>query len=112
MSMNIERHVKAHHELYEHLASGEFEKAAVTKAFYDEYFAVLDLTAEFYLETVQLIFQDHALPLGRLQWRGQPVDPNAIRRTRLFTVEAERDDICPVGQTVVADELCCELRPY
>ena len=112
MSMNIERHVKAHRELYEHLANGEFEKAEVTKAFYDEYFAVLDLTAEFYLETVQLIFQDHALPLGRLEWRGQRVDPNAIRKTMLFTVEGERDDICAVGQTVAAHELCGKLRPY
>jgi polyhydroxyalkanoate depolymerase len=66
MTMNIERHVKAHKELYEHLANGEKEKAAATKAFYDEYFAVLDLTAEFYLETVRLIFQEYALPLGKL----------------------------------------------
>ena len=70
MSMNIERHVKAHRELYENLANGEIEKAAITKAFYDEYFAVLDLTAEFYLETVRLIFQEHALPLGKLEFRG------------------------------------------
>jgi poly-beta-hydroxyalkanoate depolymerase len=112
MSMNIERHVKAHRDLYEHLANGEFEKAAVTKAFYDEYFAVLDLTAEFYLETVRLIFQDHALPRGRLEWRGQRVDPNAIRKTMLFTVEGERDDICAVGQTMAAHELCGKLRPY
>jgi poly(3-hydroxybutyrate) depolymerase len=112
MSMNIERHLKAHRELYEHLANGEIEKAAVTKAFYDEYFAVLDLTAEFYLETVQLIFQDHALPLGRLKWRGQRVDPNAIRKTMLFTVEGERDDICAVGQTMAAHDLCSKLRPY
>src|SRR5689334_12164405 len=112
MSMNIERHVKAHRELYEHLANGEIEKAAVTKAFYDEYFAVLDLTAEFYLDTVRLIFQDHALPLGRLEWHGQRVDPNAIRKTMLFTVEGERDDICAVGQTVAAHELCGKLRPY
>ncbi len=60
MSMNIERHVKAHRELYDHLANGEHEKAAVTKDFYDEYFAVLDLTAEFYLETVRYVFQEHA----------------------------------------------------
>jgi poly(3-hydroxybutyrate) depolymerase len=112
MSMNIERHVKAHRELYENLANGELEKAAVTKAFYDEYFAVLDLTAEFYLETVQLIFQDHALPLGKLTWHGDAVDPSAIRRTMLLTVEGERDDICSVGQTVAAHDLCSKLRPY
>ena len=112
MSMNVERHVKAHKELYDNLANGEFEKAAVTKAFYDEYFAVLDLTAEFYLETVQLIFQDHALPLGKLEWHGQRVEPSAIRKTMLLTVEGERDDICAVGQTVAAHDLCNKLRPY
>jgi polyhydroxyalkanoate depolymerase len=112
MSMNIERHVKAHKELYENLANGEAEKAAVTKAFYDEYFAVLDLPAEFYLETVRLIFQEHALPLGKLKYRGTPIDPSAIRRTMLFTVEGERDDICAVGQTVAAHDMCSKLRPY
>ena len=112
MSMNLDRHVKAHRELYENLANGEIEKAAITKAFYDEYFAVLDLTAEFYLETVRLIFQEHALPLGQLQFHGEPVDPSAIRRTMLLTVEGERDDICAVGQTVAAHDLCSKLRPY
>jgi polyhydroxyalkanoate depolymerase len=112
MSMNIERHVKAHKELYENLANGEAEKAAVTKAFYDEYFAVLDLSAEFYLETVRLIFQEYALPLGKLKWRGAAIEPTAIRRTMLLTVEGERDDICAVGQTVAAHDLCSKLRPY
>jgi poly(3-hydroxybutyrate) depolymerase len=112
MTMNIERHVKAHRDLYENLANGELEKAAITKAFYDEYFAVLDLTAEFYLETVRLIFQEHALPLGRLKWRGQAIDTSAIRRTMLLTVEGERDDICAVGQTVAAHDMCSKLRPY
>jgi poly(3-hydroxybutyrate) depolymerase len=112
MSMNIERHVKAHKELYENLANGETEKAAVTKAFYDEYFSVLDLTAEFYLETVRLIFQEYALPLGKLEWHGHRVDTSAIRRTMLLTVEGERDDICAVGQTVAAHDLCSKLRPY
>jgi poly(3-hydroxybutyrate) depolymerase len=112
MSMNIDRHVKAHRELYENLANGEAEKAVIIKAFYDEYFAVLDLTAEFYLETVRLIFQEHALPRGRLDYRGRRVDPAAIRRTMLLTVEGERDDICAVGQTVAAHDLCGNLRPY
>jgi polyhydroxyalkanoate depolymerase len=84
----------------------------VTKAFYDEYFAVLDLTAEFYLETVSIIFQEYALPLGKLTWQGEAVDPSAIRRTMLLTVEGERDDICAVGQTVAAHDLCSKLRPY
>ena len=65
MSMNIDRHVKAHQDLYDHLVAGEIEKASATKAFYDEYFAVLDLPAEFYLETVQMMFQDHALAARR-----------------------------------------------
>ena len=112
MSMNIERHVKAHRELYDNLANGEHDKAQVTKDFYDEYFAVLDLTAEFYLETVRLIFQECALPTGKLQWRGLRIEPRAIRRTMLLTVEGERDDICAVGQTAAAHELCSGLRPY
>ena len=112
ISMNIKRHLKAHRELFENLANGEHSKAAVTKAFYDEYFAVLDLTAEFYLETVRLIFQEYALPAGKLEWRGTRVDPGAIRRTMLLTVEGERDDICAVGQTVAAHDLCSRLRPY
>src|SRR5580704_1159889 len=112
MSMNIERHLKAHRELYDLLARGEHEKAQVTKAFYDEYFAVLDLPAEFYLETVQLIFQEHALAAGKLTWRGERVEPRAIKRTMLLTVEGERDDICAVGQTAAAHQLCSGLRPY
>jgi poly(3-hydroxybutyrate) depolymerase len=112
MTMNIERHIKAHRDLYDHLANGDLEKAKATKAFYDEYFAVLDLAAEFYLETVRLVFQEHALGLGKLTWNGVPVEPRAIRRTMLLTVEGERDDICAVGQTLAAHDLCSGLRPY
>src|SRR6478735_2614207 len=112
MSMIVERHMKAHRDLYDNLAKGEHEKAQVTKAFYDEYFAVLDLTAEFYLETVRLVFQECALPLGKLEWQGEPVEPRAIKRTMLLTVEGERDDICAVGQTAAAHDLCTGLRPY
>jgi poly(3-hydroxybutyrate) depolymerase len=112
MSMNIDRHVKAHKELYDHLVAGEVAKAAATKAFYDEYFAVLDLTAEFYLETVRIVFQDYALAAGTLTFRGETVDPRAIKRTALFTVEGEKDDICAVGQTLAAQELCPSIRPY
>ena len=112
MSMNIDRHIKAHQDLYDSLARGDEAKAAQTKAFYDEYFAVLDLTAEFYLETVKLVFQDYALPLGQLTYRDNKVEPAAIRRTMLFTVEGEKDDICAVGQTLAAHDLCTSLRPY
>jgi polyhydroxyalkanoate depolymerase len=112
MSMNIERHLKAHRELYDNLAKGEHDKAQVTKAFYDEYFAVLDLTAEFYLETVRLVFQEYALPTGKLEWRGERIEPRAVKRTMLLTVEGERDDICAAGQTAAAHDLCSGLRPY
>jgi polyhydroxyalkanoate depolymerase len=112
MSMNIERHIKAHRELYDSLVNGDLAKAKATKDFYDEYFAVLDLTAEFYIETVRLVFQEYALPLGRLTFRGEKVDPKAIRRTMLLTVEGEKDDICAMGQTVAAHDLCSGLRPY
>ena len=112
MSMNLDRHVKAHVELYNSLAAGEMEKAQQTKTFYDEYFAVLDLTAEFYIETVKLVFQDYALAKGELQYKGRTVNPKAIRRTTLLTVEGERDDICSVGQTLAAHDLCSSLKPF
>jgi poly(3-hydroxybutyrate) depolymerase len=112
MSMNIDRHLKAHRDLYDNLVKGEIDKAQATKKFYDEYFAVLDLTAEFYLETVRLVFQDYALARGLIDFRGRRVDPRAIRRTMLFTVEGERDDICAIGQTAAAHDLCTSLRPY
>jgi polyhydroxyalkanoate depolymerase len=112
MSMNIDRHVKAHRELYDNLVAGELAKAAATKAFYDEYFAVLDLAAEFYLETVKIVFQDYALAKGELKFRGEKVEPRAIRRTSLFTVEGEKDDICAVGQTLAAQDLCSGIKPF
>jgi poly(3-hydroxybutyrate) depolymerase len=112
MSMNLDRHVKAQIDLFCHLANGDDEKAAAIRAFYDEYCAVMDLPAEFYLQTVRTVFQEHALPLGKFEWRGRRVAPSAIQRTALFTVEGERDDICAVGQTLAAQELCSNLRPY
>jgi polyhydroxyalkanoate depolymerase len=112
MSMNAERHVRAQIDLYRAIAKGDEAEARTIKDFYDEYFAVLDLTAEFYLETVQRVFQDHLLAKGELVWRDRRVRPKAIRRTALFTVEGERDDICSIGQTVAAHDLCSSLRPY
>jgi polyhydroxyalkanoate depolymerase len=109
MMMNLGRHFDAHVDLYSHLAAGRTVEAEAAKTFYDEYFAVLDLTAEFYLETVGRVFQDHLLPRGQLIWRNRRVDPRAIRRTALFTVEGERDDICSVGQTVAAHDLCSSI---
>jgi poly(3-hydroxybutyrate) depolymerase len=112
MSMNLDRHVKAQIDLFYHLANGEDEKAASIRAFYDEYCAVMDLPAEFYLQTVRTVFQEHSLPLGKFEWHGRRVDASTIRRTALFTVEGERDDICGVGQTLAAQELCSGIRPY
>jgi len=112
MSMNIDRHRRAHLDLYEDLAKGDVEKAMATKRFYDEYFAVLDLTAEFYLETVAWVFQEARLAKGVLNFRGERVTPRAIRRTALLTVEGERDDICALGQTAAAHELCKGVKPY
>jgi poly(3-hydroxybutyrate) depolymerase len=112
MSMNLERHVSAQSDLFKSLAKGDWNKAETIKAFYDEYLSVADLPAEFYLETVRTVFQEHALPLGTMTWHGKPVDPSLIRRTALLTVEGEKDDICPVGQTVAAHDLLTGLRPY
>jgi poly(3-hydroxybutyrate) depolymerase len=112
VSMNLDRHIKAQIDLFCYLANGEDEKAAAIRAFYDEYCAVMDLPAEFYLQTVRTVFQEHSLPLGKFAWRGRRVDAGAIRHTALFTVEGERDDICGVGQTLAAQEMCSGLRPY
>jgi poly(3-hydroxybutyrate) depolymerase len=112
VSMNINRHYNAHQELYDNLARGEVEKAKVIKDFYDEYFAVLDLPAEFYLETVSWVFQEAKLPRGTLSFQGEPVEIKAIRKTALLTVEGERDDICALGQTSAAHDLCSKLKPY
>lgn len=112
LSMNLERHKKSFQDMYQHLLDGDVEKANVIRVFYDEYLAVNDLPAEFYLETVEKVFQTYDLPLGKLSYRGRIVKPAAIRRTALMTVEGERDDICAVGQTVAAQDLCTGIRPY
>jgi polyhydroxyalkanoate depolymerase len=112
MRMNPERHREAFRRMYDDIVDGNAERVFATKAFYDEYFAVLDLTAEFYLETVAAIFQEHLLARGEFTWRGRTVDPAAITRTALMTVEGERDDICGVGQTAAAHDLCVSLPPF
>ncbi|HMC14621.1 MAG TPA: polyhydroxyalkanoate depolymerase, partial [Albitalea sp.] len=93
-------------DYYGHLLADEHDKAEFTRNFYAEYFAVTDLAADFYLETVKQVFQDYALANGKLAFRGRNIDPSAIRRTALLTVEGERDDICSVGQTLAAQDLC------
>jgi polyhydroxyalkanoate depolymerase len=112
ISMNMGRHMSQHVALYQHLADGKVEAAKTIRDFYDEYFAVLDLTAEFYLETIDKVFQRAELATGDLTYRGRPVRPDLIRKTALLTVEGERDDICAVGQTAAAHDLCSSLRPH
>ncbi|HEY5793896.1 MAG TPA: polyhydroxyalkanoate depolymerase [Bosea sp. (in: a-proteobacteria)] len=112
LAMNMQRHINAHIDLFTHLATGETDEAQKIKSFYDEYFAVLDLPAEFYLETVQWIFQEARLAARTLTYRGETVDCRAIRKTALLTVEGERDDICALGQTSAAHDLCSGLKPF
>ena len=109
MGMNLDRHILAHREFYDHLVQGDGDSAGKHRDFYDEYLAVMDLTAEFYLDTVDKVFIRHALPKGELTHRGRPVDPSAIRRTALLTIEGERDDISGVGQTEAAHRLAVNL---
>ncbi|TDP80807.1 poly(3-hydroxybutyrate) depolymerase [Aquabacterium commune] len=111
VSMNEARHRQAFQDMRQRLAAGLYDEAKPTQTFYEEYFAVADLPAEFYLETVGKVFQTYDLPRGSLSWRDTVVDPSAIRRTALMTVEGERDDICAVGQTVAAQDLCTAVRP-
>ncbi|MEJ0025637.1 MAG: polyhydroxyalkanoate depolymerase [Rhizomicrobium sp.] len=112
LSMNLARHIRAHVDLFDHIRKGEDEKAEANRKFYDEYFSVSDLPAEFYLETVQKVFQEFHLPLGKFEYRGTRVEPAAIRKTALLTVEGERDDICSVGQTLAAHDLTPSIKPF
>lgn len=112
VAMNVDRHKTAHKKLYDHLAKGETKEAEKIKTFYDEYFAVLDLTEEFYIETIDRIFHKAELATGNFSYHGAKVDPGHIRKTALLTVEGGRDDICALGQTSSAHELCSSLRPH
>jgi poly(3-hydroxybutyrate) depolymerase len=111
VSMNVDRHVRAHLDQFKNLVRGDGDSVTMHRKFYDEYLAVMDLPAEFFLQTVKKVFQDHDLPRGALTFRHRPVEPAAIRRTALFTVEGELDDICAIGQTMAALDLCKNLRP-
>lgn len=112
MSMNMGRHFGQHRAYFQLMADGQDGDAKKIRDFYDEYYAVLDLTAEFYIETVERVFQKAELAAGTMYWRGHKVDCGAITRTALLTVEGERDDICAVGQTAAAHSLCTSLRPH
>ena len=109
MSMNLDRHIEAHHSLFNHLVKGDGDSAQKHREFYDEYLAVMDLSAEFYLQTVDTVFIRHALPKGQMTHRGRRIDLAAVTRTALMTVEGEHDDISAVGQTKAAHDLCVNL---
>jgi len=109
MAMNIDRHIEAHGEMFSHLVHGDGDSAEKHRDFYDEYLAVMDLTAEFYLQTVDTVFVRHALPNGEMMHRDQLVDLTAIKRCALMTVEGENDDISGVGQTRAAHKLCVNI---
>jgi poly(3-hydroxybutyrate) depolymerase len=109
MSMNLDRHLEAHKDLFLHLVQGDGDSAQKHREFYDEYLAVMDLAAEFYLQTVDTVFVRHALPKGTMKHRGIPVDPARIHRVALMTVEGEHDDISGVGQTEAAHDLCVNI---
>ncbi len=109
VAMNPDRHASAHWQYYNHLVRGDGDSASAHRRFYDEYNAVLDMPAEYYLETIRMVFQEHRLPAGTMRVHGQPVEPAAIRRTALFTIEGELDDISGNGQTEAAHTLCSSL---
>ena len=102
LSMNLRSHMMSHYEMFKHLTLGDQDSADATKRFYDEYLSVCDLTAEYYLQTIEHVFQKHSLPKGEFVHRGKPIDPGAIRDTALFAIEGERDDISGIGQTQAA----------
>ncbi len=109
ISMNLDRHLDAHRQMFEHLVSGDGNSADKHREFYDEYLAVMDLAAEFYLQTVETVFVRHALPKGEMTHRGTKVDPSRIRRVALLTIEGEHDDISGLGQTQAAHRLCTSI---
>jgi len=109
ISMNMDRHVGEHFKMFEHLVKGDGESADRHREFYDEYLSVMDVTAEFYLQTVERIFKNHDLPLGTFKWHDRIVKPSAIRKTALLVVEGELDDISAPGQTRPAMDMCSNL---
>jgi poly(3-hydroxybutyrate) depolymerase len=109
MAMNLDRHVTAHFDMFKHLVQGDGDSADKHREFYDEYLAVMDLTAEFYMQTIETVFVRHALPKGEMTHRGAPVDPTVIRNVGLLTIEGEKDDISGLGQTEAAQDLCVNI---
>jgi poly(3-hydroxybutyrate) depolymerase len=112
MSMNMDRHVDAHVKLFRNMVQGDGESAEQHREFYDEYLSVMDLPADFYLQTIEAVFQRHLLPQGLMTSRGRVVDPSCITRTALMTVEGEKDDITGPGQCLAAHSLCSGLPQH
>jgi len=111
MAMNLDRHVNAHMEMFQHLVKDDGDSAEKHREFYDEYLAVMDLSAEYYMQTIETVFVKHDLPRGEMRHRGELVDPKAITRCGLLTVEGEKDDISGVGQTYATHDLCANIPP-
>jgi len=109
MQLNLDRHITAHMDLFKHLVEGDGDSATAHKKFYDEYLSVCDLPAEFYLESIEQVFQKHLLPRGEFTYKGKKVKPEMITQTALLTLEGELDDISGVGQTEAAQKLCKSL---
>ena len=116
LSMNLQSHLMSHYEMFKHLTLGDQESADATQRFYDEYLSVSDMTAEFYMQTIEHVFQKHSLPRGEFVHRGKPIDPDAIRDTALLAIEGERDDISGIGQTQaalgLAEHLPAAMKKY
>lgn len=109
ISMNLADHMTSHYEMFKHMNVGDHDSADRTKQFYDEYLSVCDMTAEFYLQTIEHVFQEHSLPKGEFVHRGKAIDPDAIRDTALLAIEGEHDDISGIGQTRAALDLAEHL---
>ena len=109
MAMNLDKHMNAHVDMFNHLVAGDGDSAEKHRDFYDEYMAVMDLTGEYYMQTIETVFVQHQLPKGEMMHRGVRVDLSAIRRAGLMTVEGENDDISGIGQTQAAHDLCVNI---
>ena len=112
MSMNIKRHINKHRDMFNAMVDGDLREAQTVRDFYDEYGAIMDVYAEFYLDTVDQVFQRHLLPKGEMTWQGELIDPSAIRRTALLTIEGTEDDICSPGQNRAAHDICSSIPAH
>ena len=109
LAMNLDKHVEAHWQMFQHLVDGDGEPLEAKRRFYEEYRSVMDMSAEYYLQTIHAVFHEHLLPRGLFKYRDERVDPSAITRTAIQTIEGERDDISGIGQTKSAHILTPHL---